>query len=142
MQFLCIKHKHSHMSFQEKFHFFEYLRYWININVVHNMGFMQFLYKPMKTKFHIEFVQIHELWQVCDVNYSLIPLTPFIWVLWWWSKKGPSSEKSWLTINYNISRIKMKQLIGFKRIWFGDIPIWLKSWTWHLAKLPTSKIKK
>jgi len=146
MQFLCIKHKHSRMSFKKKFHLFEYLRYWIHINVVHinhNMKFMWFLYKPMETKFHIKFVQTYEVWQVCDVNYlviPLIPLNPFMWFLWWWSRIGPNSKKSCLTMNYNISRIKMKQLIGFERIWFGDIPIWLKPWTWHLAELPTSKI--
>jgi hypothetical protein len=37
------------------FHMFEYFKYWIYTNIIdinHSMGFMWFLYKPMKTSAH------------------------------------------------------------------------------------------
>jgi len=63
MQFLCMKHKHSRMSFKNNNYLFEYLRYWIHTNIIHidyNMEFVQFLYQPMKIGFCTKFVRTYE----------------------------------------------------------------------------------
>jgi hypothetical protein len=46
------------------FHSFEYLRYWIHVNIVHinhSTEFMWFLYEHMKIKFRMKFVQTYEV---------------------------------------------------------------------------------
>jgi hypothetical protein len=45
------------------YHPFDNLRYKLCTNIVHinhNMGFMQFLYEPMKIEFHTKFVLTYE----------------------------------------------------------------------------------
>jgi len=64
MQFLWIKHEHSHMSFKTMFHLFEYLRYWACTNIVHinhNTKFMWFLYELIKVGFCMKFIQLMKL---------------------------------------------------------------------------------
>jgi hypothetical protein len=62
MQFLCIKHEQSHMSFGKKMcHLLEYLKYWTHTNINHinhNTKFIQFLYELMKIGFHMEFYKL------------------------------------------------------------------------------------
>jgi hypothetical protein len=63
MQFLCIKHEHSRMSFKKMCYPFEYLKYWTHTNIIHinhSTKFIQFLYELMKIGFHMEFVQTYE----------------------------------------------------------------------------------
>jgi hypothetical protein len=69
MWFLCIKYAHSHMSFKKMSHLCKYLKYWIRVNIIHinhNTKFMWFLYKPMKIRFRMKFVQTYETWLVRD----------------------------------------------------------------------------
>jgi hypothetical protein len=63
MWFLCIKHAHSCMSFLKMSHSFDYLRYWIQTNIIHlnnNMKFVQFLYELMKFEICTKFVWTYE----------------------------------------------------------------------------------
>jgi hypothetical protein len=49
------------------YYYFEYLKYWICTNIIHinhNIEFMWFLYKSMKIKFYMKFVQT-------STNFSL-----------------------------------------------------------------------
>jgi hypothetical protein len=56
MWFLYIKHEHSYMSFKNNVSYvwiFKILNIYTNIiHINHSMGFMWFLYKPMKTSAH------------------------------------------------------------------------------------------
>jgi hypothetical protein len=63
MQFLCIKHEHSRLSFKKLFHSFKYLQYWIHTNIIHinhSVEIVRFLYKHMKIC--TKFVQTYQTW--------------------------------------------------------------------------------
>jgi hypothetical protein len=106
-------------------HLFKYLRYWIHVNIIHinhSTKNLWFLYKPIKIKFHMKFVQTYETWSVRD--------------------DWPSSEHKKKS-NEQLHNIDSNPNSTPSKIRFFCTKMWMNNWhIWSHSLIKTCPIRK